>query len=69
MFCPKCKAKTIVIDTHSEDDYVVRRRMCKLCGHKFTTEEYEAVNDDLIHKHWSDKMRQSRLQNGGINND
>ena len=53
MYCPKCKAKTKVIDSREmkNQNGIRRRRICLVCGHKFNTyEEYEnSVNmEELI---------------------
>lgn len=43
MNCPKCgERELLVIDKRDTDcESVYRRRKCKLCGHRFTTVEYE----------------------------
>ena len=49
MYCPKCKAKTKVIDSRAMNNQngIRRRRKCLVCGHKFTTYE-ELENSENI---------------------
>ncbi len=40
MKCPKCKAKTRILDTSRLIDTTLwRRRICKTCAHEFSTKE------------------------------
>ncbi|MBR5877914.1 MAG: hypothetical protein IKY91_00070 [Akkermansia sp.] len=40
MLCPECKKKAIVIDSRKcPTGEVYRRRVCKSCGHRFSTLE------------------------------
>lgn len=43
MICPNCGAKTGVISTRRSRRAIRRRRECKVCGHRFTTYEVQAV--------------------------
>ena len=47
MTCPKCFEVTKVIDSRHEEDSVVRRRECLICGLRFTTIE---IDKDLYDK-------------------
>jgi hypothetical protein len=40
MNCMKCESDTKVIDSRPSKDGIRRRRVCKKCGHRFTTREY-----------------------------
>ena len=46
MNCPKCQAKTAVIDSRPHKGTVRRRRKCKKCGHRLTT--YETTNSKFV---------------------
>lgn len=39
MRCGVCQGRTGVVDTLTASESVVRRRECKLCGHRFNTKE------------------------------
>ena len=39
MKCPKCKARTKIIDSRPTKTSVRRRHVCKACNHRFTTIE------------------------------
>lgn len=39
MVCPECGGKTEVTHNRSYKDYIRRRRVCKECGHVFSTYE------------------------------
>ena len=39
MQCPKCEKETDVLDSRRMDGTVRRRRKCKSCQHRFSTEE------------------------------
>ena len=41
MRCPVCDGDTKVIDTRCHDDSVYRRRMCLVCGYRFSTIEID----------------------------
>ena len=52
MNCMKCESDTKVIDSRPSKDGIRRRRVCKKCGHRFTTREYvikaaEETDSDL----------------------
>ena len=42
MTCPVCGGATKVADSLHDSDEVVRKRMCKACGHVFCTIELES---------------------------
>lgn len=42
MTCPVCGGKTCITDSRSDGETVRRRRKCRECGHRFTTEEIDA---------------------------
>lgn len=46
MKCPNCKIKTTVIDSRSDGEIVVRRRVCKRCGYKVHTVESTECGDE-----------------------
>lgn len=51
MLCPECGGDNYVTDTRpydKEENVIKRRRVCKLCGHRFTTLEriVEENSDD-----------------------
>lgn len=39
MQCPICNDDTFVVDSRKKDITVIRRRSCKMCGHRMTTIE------------------------------
>ena len=39
MYCPKCKNKTLVIDSVAQNERVYRQRICGKCGYEFCTME------------------------------
>lgn len=39
MLCPKCGGVTRVEETRDANDQIVRRRVCKVCKHRFMTAE------------------------------
>ena len=39
MNCPKCGSKAKVIDSRPYESYIIRRRECNGCKHRFTTYE------------------------------
>ena len=39
MFCPRCREKTVVINSRETINGVRRRRECPNCGLRFTTKE------------------------------
>ena len=51
MNCPKCEGKTTVIDSRTIDEYVARKRQCKVCGYKFYTEEVEVEESEAMRKY------------------
>lgn len=42
MKCPKCGARTEVLETTQKDERTHRRRSCLHCGHRFSTREVHA---------------------------
>lgn len=53
MYCPKCEEETMVTQTRQRaDGTIYRRRVCRWCGHRFSTTESlmapkeEAQNED-----------------------
>lgn len=40
MNCPKCKSRTVVIDSRNRLEFQYRRHKCPVCGEKFGTREY-----------------------------
>ena len=54
MTCPKCNKDTTVLDTvHSPDNETYRLRVCKFCGHKFYTAEFEVEANKEFKKVWN----------------
>lgn len=53
MTCPVCGARTLVKDSRSECDVVLRKRQCTFCAYVFYTSETEAKDsrDDLSNCH------------------
>jgi len=47
MTCPKCYAKTKVIDSRTDEDSTERRRECLECGYRFSTIE---IDKDLYER-------------------
>ena len=45
MECPKCGGETDVLKTRQYEDRVYRRRECRDCGHRFTTDELRREED------------------------
>lgn len=39
MKCPSCGGATKVIDSRKKPEYLYRRRVCRLCGTRFSTKE------------------------------
>lgn len=39
MICPMCGEKTLVVQTATDIDEIVRERKCTVCGHRFYTSE------------------------------
>lgn len=51
MTCPICGEKTKVVDSRCDDgETVYRRRECKSCHYRFTTEEVEVDLKDYTGK-------------------
>lgn len=46
MNCPECGGKSTVADSVAENDFVYRRRRCKVCGEVFYTEE--TISEDVL---------------------
>lgn len=41
--CPECGGETKIVDSSpTDDDATRRRRVCRSCGHRFVTLEYDA---------------------------
>lgn len=59
MKCPKCGAKTRVVETRSEDIYneTYRKHKCENCGHVFYTREFEVAFNNMFQKFWNDNNR------------
>ena len=47
MTCPQCGGETFIINSRKTCDNVRRRRVCRECGHRFSTTEIEI---DLLNK-------------------
>lgn len=47
MTCPKCFENTKVIDSRPDDETVMRRRECLVCGFRFVTIE---IDKDLYER-------------------
>ena len=63
MRCPFCKAKdSAVIDSRSSDDgfSIRRRRVCSVCGKRFTTFERAELNMPVIVKRTGDRREYDR---------
>lgn len=61
MFCPKCSAKTKVIDSRSCEEEVFRKRKCIKCGYIFYTEEFESDESiEGMRYIWSENTRKRR---------
>ena len=41
MTCPVCGEQTVVYNSATDIECVYRLRICKVCGHRFYTEEVE----------------------------
>lgn len=46
--CQKCDGPTTVTDSRKSANAIRRRRACILCGHRFTTYEYDITNRRAI---------------------
>lgn len=42
MNCPKCKGKTLVVDSRQGSNYIRRRRCCLECDYRFSTKEFRS---------------------------
>ena len=61
MFCPKCNAKTKVIDSRICEEEVFRRRKCNECGYIFYTEEFESdESKEGMRYIWAENARKRR---------
>lgn len=49
-YCNKCHSETVVIDSRDEDGYVLRRRKCVSCGHRYSTVEFLKEDFDKVMK-------------------
>lgn len=47
MTCPQCGGETFITNSRKTCDNVRRRRVCRECGHRFSTTEIEI---DLLNK-------------------
>lgn len=45
MECPKCGGETTVLKTRQYEERVYRRRKCRDCGFRFTTDELRREED------------------------
>ena len=56
MRCPNCGSfNSYVVDTmHGSDNYIYRRRKCRICGTKFKTAELEIINDEALKQGYVD---------------
>ena len=50
MLCEICEGKTRVINTRTDVDHVVRKRMCLKCGHIFYTQEIDMITPQVKKK-------------------
>ena len=57
MLCEICEGKTRVINTRTDVDHVVRKRMCLKCGHIFYTQEI-----DMDYKTGKKEISQLQMQ-------
>ena len=60
MRCQKCGCKTGVSDVVRVTDEVYRKRVCKSCGHKFFTIEFEAEQDQRFYETWHANYRKHK---------
>lgn len=59
MKCPECSGGNLkVIDSRPAYEYsaIRRRRVCVLCGHRFTTYEYSDINKASYKKGYNDAL-------------
>lgn len=57
MNCPKCDSKTRVIETRRfSEEALRRRRECRKCKHRFTTEERQIVIAPIDRKAVAEKV-------------
>lgn len=45
MKCPYCNGSSLVIDTATDSDVIIRRRRCKDCDSRFYTQEIDISFD------------------------
>ena len=59
MVCPKCKGKTLVIDTVKDIDYneIYRKRRCQNCDYTFFTTEFEVRKTPQFREDWAKHHR------------
>ena len=57
MLCEICEGKTRVINTRTDVDHVVRKRMCLKCGHIFYTQQI-----DMDYKTGKKEISQLQMQ-------
>lgn len=57
MLCEICEGKTRVINTRTDVDHVVRKRICLKCGHIFYTQEI-----DMDYKTGKKEISQLQMQ-------
>ena len=62
MFCPRCREKTVVIDSRETINGMRRRRRCPNCGHRFTTKELVWPEDKMMEREGQLKRKVELLQ-------
>ena len=71
MLCEICEGKTRVINTRTDVDHVVRKRMCLKCGHIFYTQEidmdYETGKKEISQLQTMRKKLQEEAKNAKNN--
>ena len=60
MRCQKCGCETGVSDVVRVTDEVYRKRVCKSCGHKFFTIEFEIEQDENFYEAWHANYRKHK---------
>lgn len=68
MKCPKCGADVRNIDSvHTENNEILRKRICKECDYIFFTMEFECDYDSVFKEAWNrnhrSPKRKERLKN------
>ena len=62
MFCPRCREKTVVINSRETINGVRRRRECPNCGYRFTTKELVWPEDKIMERESQIKRKVELLQ-------